>query len=73
MISSYSIKFIDIQYRFRGEFSNEYNEIIKSKFNKSEKEIFVNYLKKLYKNSIDKKFKVITLKDKITKKKLFNV
>jgi len=63
----------DIQYRFRGEFSNEYNEIIKSKFNKSEKEIFVNYLKKLYKNSIDKKFKVITLKDKITKKKLFNV
>lgn len=65
--------YMDIQYRFRGEFSNEYNEIIKLKLKKSEKEVFVNYLKKLYKNSIDKRFKVITLKDKITKKILFNV
>ncbi len=65
--------FKDIQHRWRGEFCNEYNHIINSKLKKKEKEIFVNYTKKLYKNYISNEFKIITYKDKITKEKLFNV
>ncbi len=63
----------DIQYRFRGEFCNEFNNIINSNLKKKVKEVFVSYIKKLYKNSINRNFKIITKKDKITEKKLFNV
>ena len=63
----------EIQFRWRGEFYNEYIKIMNLKFNKLEKELFVNYTKKIYKNSISKNFKVITRKDKFTKEKLFNV
>jgi hypothetical protein len=63
----------DIQYRFRGEFYNEYQNIINSNLKKDVKEVFVSYIKQLYKNSINKKFKLISKKDKITKKILFNV
>ncbi len=63
----------DIQYRLRGEFFNQYKEITDSKIKKKNKVLFVNHLKKLYKKIIKEKFKVITYKDKETKKKLFNV
>ena len=62
-----------IQYRWRGEFANEYDQIIKSSMNKYKKVIFVNYLKQLYKKKIKKDFLAITNKDKITKNILFNV
>lgn len=62
-----------IQYRFRGEFSNEYNNIINSNLKKEVKELFITYTKELYKKSINKRFKLITSKDKFTKEKLFNV
>ena len=63
----------DIQYRLRGEFTDQYKAITNSKITKTNKVIFVNYLKKLYKKIIKKEFEVITYKDKYTKKKLFNV
>ena len=63
----------DIQYRFRGEFYNTYNDIIHSNLNKQVKEALVSYTKNLYINSINPEFKMITTKDKFTKKRLFNV
>ena len=63
----------DIQYRLRGEFYYQYKEIISSKIKKTNKVLFVNHLKKLYKKIISEKFVDITYKDKHTKKKLFNV
>ena len=63
----------DIQYRWRGEFFNEYQQIMKSRFNKNKKVLYINYIKRLYKKFINKKFAIITFKDKQTKEKLFNV
>ena len=62
-----------IQYRWRGEFANEYDQISKSSVKKTKKVVFVNYIKQLYKKKIKKDFLAKTNKDKITKKKLFNV
>lgn len=69
----YNDLYKDIQYRFRGEFSNEYQNIISSNLKRQSKELFVSFTKKLYKNSIDKNFTIVTKKDRIVKKILFNV
>jgi glycosyltransferase involved in cell wall biosynthesis len=63
----------DIQYRWRNEVFTEYNSIIKEQPSRNQKKILIEYIKKLYKQTISKKFKVITAKDKAAKKILFDV
>jgi len=74
-LSSNKIKNIknDMQYRWRGEFYNEYKEVVNSNLSSKKKVIFVNHIKKLYKKLINERFVVNTTKDKLTKEKLFNV
>ena len=63
----------DMQYRWRGEFYNDYMEVINSNLSSIKKVIFVNHIKKLYKKLINKNFASNTVRDKLTKEKLFNV
>lgn len=74
-LSNRNIKNIknDMQYRWRGEFYNDYKEVINSNLSCIKKAIFVNHLKKIYKKLINKNFVANTVRDKLTKEKLFNV
>ena len=56
-----------IQYRLRGEFANQLIDIKDLRANSNKKNIYVEYLKKIYIKLIDKKFLVKTKKDQIVK------
>jgi len=62
--------FPDIQYRWRGEFANEYNKILKLNLNSKvgDKNKFTKYIIQKYGTFIIKEFTASTLKDRIVKK-----
>lgn len=64
---------IFIQYRLRGEFYNQYNQIIKSKLNSIQKKKLIDYAIRSYKKIIKKIYKNFTHKDKLAMKILYNV
>ena len=66
----YKKLFKDLQYRWRGEFANEYERISKSNFISRQKKELIRYITLKYKRFIFANFKVITVKDKIVKKLL---
>jgi glycosyltransferase involved in cell wall biosynthesis len=57
----------DIQYRWRGEFANEYSKILKLNLNLKDKNKFIEYIVQKYLKYINKEFTPSTLKDKIVK------
>ncbi len=67
-MSEYKKLYPSIQYRLRGEFSNEYNKILNCKLSNYHKNKFLNYVKQNYKNIICSNFVAKTEKDKIVKK-----
>ncbi len=57
----------DIQYRWRGEFANEYKKIKNSNLSLSKKREFFDFIVNRYKRFIIPNFNSLTLKDKIVK------
>lgn len=57
----------DIQYRWRGEFANEYTKILKLNLNLKNKNKFIKYIFQKYDKFIIKEFTAFTLKDKIVR------
>jgi glycosyltransferase involved in cell wall biosynthesis len=62
-----------IQYRLRGEFCNQYNQIIKSELSSIKKNILIDYTVRSYKKITNKFYKNLTHKDKLAMKILYNV
>ena len=62
-----------IQYRLRGEFCNQYNQIIKSELSSIKKNILIDYTARSYKKITNKYYKNLTHKDKLAMKILYNV
>jgi glycosyltransferase involved in cell wall biosynthesis len=63
----------DIQYRFRGEFYDQYKRINESKLSSIQKKILIDYTVRSYKKITYKNFKNYSFKDKLAMKLLYNV
>jgi hypothetical protein len=66
--SEYKKLYPSIQYRLRGELSNEYNKILNSRLSYSSKNKYLNYIREKYKSIISSNFIAKTEKDKIAKR-----
>ncbi len=59
-----------IQFRWRGEFANEYYKIVNSNNKLIMKKKYLNFIVKKYRKVISPNFKVLTIKDKVVQREL---